>query len=185
MERFAFLEEKKEQCLKIASDCFITLDQFKMEANDDDKSKSVDDNEKWLYHYMLGKAAEKRKESPMIVIEYYLKSAQYLYEHNATYPFKISFTNPQNLSLEALEIFYRITAAIIKYLEQHSTVPRSIGKYFIKILKQQAKSPFAMSQAKINGKSKFPISLEDDNKSIFLHYRNQCQCIQAKTFYGK
>lgn len=154
MERFAFLEEKKEQCLNTAFDCFTTCDQTKVAQPHDesDKSKKSEDDEKWLYQYMLGKVAEKRKEVPSISIEYYLKSAQYLYEHNATYPFKISFTNPQNLSLEALEIFYRITASIVKYLEQHAKVPRSIGKYFIKVLKQQAKSPFAMSQAKINGR---------------------------------
>lgn len=100
---------------------------------------------------MLGKIAEKRKETPENVIDHYFKSARYLYEHNATYPFKISFTNPQNLSLEALEVFYRITAFIIKYMEQHSTIPKRIGKHFIKILKQLASSPFAMNQAKING----------------------------------
>lgn len=152
--RFAFLEEKKEESLKIAHDCFTTVDQFKSNQSNEDgeKSKKSDDDEKWLYHYMLGKVAEKRKEPPNDVIEHYLKSAQYLYEHNATYPFKISFTNPQNLSLEALEIFYRITAAIVKYMEQHSVVTKAVGRYFIKILKQQAKCPFAMSQAKINGK---------------------------------
>lgn len=143
-----FLEEKKEQCLKITHDSFITIDYMKPIPNDDE-SESTDD-EKWLYHYMLGKVSEKRKEAPNVVIEHYLKSADYLYENNATYPFKISSVNPQNLALEALEIFYRITATIIKYLEQHPVVPHGIGKFFIKILKQQAKSPFALSQAKIN-----------------------------------
>lgn len=128
-----------------------------LSTDDGDKSKKSDDDEKWLYHYMLGKVSEKRKESPNTYIEHYLKSAQYLYEHNATYPFKISFNNPQNLSLEALEIFYRITAAIIKYIEQHSVVTKGVGRYFIKVLKQQAKSPFAMSQAKINGKKKIKL----------------------------
>lgn len=139
--RFSFLEEKKEESMKIAHECFTTLD----------KSKNADVDEKWLVRYMLGKLSEKRKEPSENAIEHYLKSAEYLYEHNATYPFKIIFTDLKNLSLEALELFYRITAAIIKYMEQHSTITKAVGRYFIKVLKQQAKCPFAMNQAKING----------------------------------
>lgn len=149
-EDVEFLKEKKEQCLKITNDCFITIDNMKPPPSSDE-SDSGSDDEKWLYHYMLGKVAEKRKELPHIVIEHYLKSATALYENNATYPFKINSVNPQNLALEALEIFYRITATIVKYLEQHSVVTQAIGKFFIKVLRQQAKSPFALSQAKING----------------------------------
>lgn len=146
------MEEKKEQCLKIAYDCFMTVDRSTntntTEKQEDDEDDSHD--EKWLYHYMLGKIAEKRKEQPSLVLDHYLKSAKLLYEHNATYPFKISFANPQNLALEALEVFYRITAAIVKYVEQHS-VTRATGKYFIKVLKELSKSSFALNQAKING----------------------------------
>ncbi|XP_031617058.1 calcineurin-binding protein cabin-1-like isoform X2 [Contarinia nasturtii] len=172
-ETFSFLEQKKEKCLKITHDCFITMDSMKPIPTDIESDDNSDD-EKWLYHYMLGKVAEKRKEPPNVVIDHYLKSAQYLYENNATYPFKISSANPQNLALEALEIFYRITATIIKYLEQHSVVNYGIGKYFMKILKQQAKSPFAMSQAKINEnilnahlqrKRKLNVTNEETNKT--------------------
>lgn len=149
------MEEKKEQCLKIAFDCFMTVDQSTNKTHQNDTSGKRDDDdshdEKWLYHYMLGKVAEKRKEQPTLILEHYLQSAKYLYEHNATYPFKISFTNPQNLALEALEIFYRITAAIIKYVEMHSSITRVVGKYFLKVLKGLSNSPFALSQAKING----------------------------------
>lgn len=151
------MEEKKEECLKIAHDCFMTVDQeknFLGASGDGDAVKKFDDahDEKWLYHYMLGKISEKRKEQLTVVLEYYIQSAKFLYESNATYPFRISFTTPQNLSLEALEIFYRITASIIKYVEQHRIIPRCIGKYFLKILKESMSSPFALSQAKINGK---------------------------------
>lgn len=148
-DHFNLLEEKKEQYLKITHDCFVKIDNMKPVPASDESEGS--DDEKWLYHYMLGKVAEKRKEAPNVVIEHYLKSADALYENNATYPFKISSVNPQNLSLEALEIFYRITATIVKHMEQHSVVNHATGKFFIKILKQQAKSPFALSQAKING----------------------------------
>lgn len=153
--RFSILEEKKEQCLKVAFDCFTTVDKstnVSQPSNGAEKQENDDGHdEKWLYHYMLGKIAEKRKEQPNIILEHYLKSAKLLYEHNATYPFKISYSSPQNLALEALEIFYRITAAIIKYVELHSVITRAVGKYFIKVLKGLSTSPFALSQAKING----------------------------------
>lgn len=59
-----------------------------------------------------------------------------LEENNATYPDKISYTNPQHLSLEALEIHYRIHASILKYLELHEGKPilSSVGKIFKKCL---------------------------------------------------
>ena len=144
MERFECIEEKKEQCLKIASNCFNTVEM----------STELDDShdEKWLYQYMLGKIAEKRKESPDILLTHYIKSAKYLYENNASYPFKISHSNPRNLSIEALEIYYRITASIVKYIEQHSELTKDICKLFTRTLKEVNASAFAMNQAKIDGK---------------------------------
>lgn len=150
------MEEKKEQCLKIASDCFTTVDQSTNLSRVGAGEADVDDShdEKWLYHYMLGKIAEKRKELPDVFIGHYIQSAKYLYEHNASYPFKISHSDPQNLSVEALEVYYRITSSIIKYIEQHSTITRAVGRMFIRILKEVNASPFALNQAKIDGTKK-------------------------------
>lgn len=174
------MEEKKEQCLKIAFNCFKTVDEAKLFGEDLERDDDSQD-EKWLYHYMLGKIAEKRKDSMNEIIEHYLKSANYLYENNATYPFKISFTNPQNLSLEALEIFYRITAAIVKYVEQHSKITRATGKYFIKVLKQLSRSPFAMNQAKINGKNKIlMMSSEIHSHFLFIKPENSVNAFKRK-----
>lgn len=149
--RFQFMEEKKEQCLKIASDCFTTVDQTINVGRHNTGDEDDAHDEKWLYHYMLGKIAEKRKELPEIFIDHYIKSAKFLYEHNASYPFKISHSNPQNLSVEALEIYYRITSSIIKHIEQHSTVTKAVGRFFIRILKEVNASPFAINKAKIDG----------------------------------
>lgn len=57
-------------------------------------------------------------------------------ENNATYPEKINSTKPQHLSLEALEMHYRIHASILKYLELHEGKPilSNIGKIFKKLL---------------------------------------------------
>lgn len=159
------MEEKKEQCLKIASDCFTTVDQTTNATRNNASAGDDDDahDEKWLYHYMLGKIAEKRKEMPEVFIDHYIKSAKFLYEHNASYPFKISHSNPQNLSVEALEVYYRITSSIIKHIEQHSTITKAVGRLFIRILKEVNASPFAINKAKIDGNIKSPFSFNYSN----------------------
>lgn len=148
-DRFEAVEKKKDECLTAASNCFNTVEEFvhRTDTNDDQ-----DHDEKWLYHYMLGKIAEKRKEQPIIFLDHYKKSAKCLYENNASYPFRINHSNPQNLSIEALEVYYRITSSIVKYLEQHSVVNKSIGKLFLRVLKEVGSSPFALNQAKIDSK---------------------------------
>ncbi|GAB0096771.1 calcineurin-binding protein cabin-1-like [Sergentomyia squamirostris] len=153
MEAFAFVEGRKEQCIKIAYDCFHTVEMLKHVDELKGNLAEESHDEKWLYHYMLGKVAEKRKEPPSVYLDHYLKSSKYLYDSNATYPIRISHSNPQNLSIEALEVFYRITASIMKYLEQHQTVTRDVGKLFQKILKQLANSAFMFNQAKLDNNS--------------------------------
>lgn len=145
------MEKKKEECLTSASNCFNTVEEF-VHRTDTDADDDQDHDEKWLYHYMLGKIAEKQKEQPNIFLEHYKKSARCLYENNATYPFRINHSNPPNLSIEALEVYYRITSSIVKYLEQHSVVKKEIGKLFLRVLKEVGTSPFAMNQAKIDSK---------------------------------
>lgn len=145
MERFAFLEEHKEQFLNISCNCFTTVHKVTVDEH------SSDEDEKWLHQYMIGKIAEKRKDAPKVTIDYYLKAAKFLYENGATYPIKISHMKPTNLSIEALEIFYRINTVIIKYLEQHKDVSRAIGKLFSRTLKDLASSAFALNRAKLDG----------------------------------
>lgn len=63
---------------------------------------------------------------------------------------KINYSNPQNLSVEALEIHYRIHASILKYLELHEDKPlsRCVGKIFQKYLKECENGPFNTSANK-------------------------------------
>lgn len=230
MERFAAIEAKKEQCLRIAADCFTTVDAKTSGAEasvasaeastkaaekravlaqraevhgangaDQESGRSAagegesagpsavagegnpagaaaaaadangpvagpgspaaapaadeSHDEQWLYHYMLGKVAEKRKEPPDAVIAHYVESARCLYEHNASYPFKISHGNPQHLSVEALEVYYRITACVVKYLEHNAVIRRATGRMFARVLREVNGSPFALNQAKIDDQS--------------------------------
>lgn len=76
-----------------------------------------------------------------------------MYENSATYPIKINHSNPTTLSVEALEVFYRINAAIIKYLHNEKEITRCTGDLFNKILKSLSNSPFAFNKAKIDGKN--------------------------------
>lgn len=79
-----------------------------------------------------------------------------LYENNAQYPRRISHKSPQNLSIEALEVHYRIHASILKYLEQHEGKPlkKSLGQLFHWHLKNCSEGPFMKYQSKLNEKKK-------------------------------
>jgi calcineurin-binding protein cabin-1 len=156
MENFAAIEERKDKFLNISLKCFTEVngnDAIASQATNASKNHVEEDHdEKWYYEYMLGKIAEKKKEAPLVYLNHYLQSAKYLYEDNATYPIKINHNNPTHLAIESLEVFYRITACIMKYLEQHSKVNKPTAKLFLRVLKEMATSPFAYNRAKINGK---------------------------------
>jgi calcineurin-binding protein cabin-1 len=151
MEMFELVEKKKDKCFEIAHQCFSAAIKAPASNADDEDSDEETQDERWLFYYMLGKISEKRKEAPEIWLEVYCKSAKTLYESNATYPIKINHSSPSNLSIEALEIYYRISSGIIKYLEQHATVTKKLLKYFNKVLKELSTSPFAINRAKVNG----------------------------------
>ncbi|XP_065320599.1 uncharacterized protein LOC135928161 isoform X2 [Gordionus sp. m RMFG-2023] len=102
----------QEEMLKISKFCYESA------------SLITDSNqERWLYSYMLGKIGEKTaKQDPEVYLKHYQESMGYLHRLGCYYPKKINFHSPQFLSIEILELFYRIHASILKYLE--------INKYF-------------------------------------------------------
>lgn len=154
LEQFTSVEERKDNFLKIASDCFTKGDSMlKNQPEDENDDDNEAHDEKWLNQYMLGKIGEKRKEQPSVYMNHYLQAANYLYENNATYPIKINHSNPTSLSVEALEMFYRTNAAIVKYLEHEKEISREIGDLFNEILNNLANSPFAFNKAKIDDNS--------------------------------
>lgn len=129
MIRFEAIESQKESMLDTANECFTA-------ANIAWLADPGEHDERWLHHYMLGKIAEKKKQDPGAYLDHYSQAAKFLFENKATCPLKINYSNPQHLSVEALEIHYRIHASILKYLELHEDKPlsRSIGKIFQKHL---------------------------------------------------
>ncbi|XP_023231855.1 calcineurin-binding protein cabin-1-like [Centruroides sculpturatus] len=136
------LHRKKKEMLVIAENCFLSANSCEIEG--------VELEEVWLHHYMLGKIAEKKQEHPKIYLEHYKQAAKYLHEDEARYPKKIHYHNPPELSIEALEIYYRIHVSILKYLfkQKDDAVPQDDLEIFQTYLTEAANSPFAKFQEK-------------------------------------
>lgn len=156
LEKFTLLEEQKERMLNVADTCFnsaLTVwYNYGQEGNLQD--------ERWLLHYMLGKVAEKRDLSPKIILDHYAKSSKFLDVLGASYTRKITYSNPQNLSVEALEVFYRIHASILKHLEQceGKILDQTVQQLFQQTLNDAANGPFMARQSESKPET------EDDRK---------------------
>ncbi|KAG8228158.1 hypothetical protein J437_LFUL002812, partial [Ladona fulva] len=143
---FEFLEKEKEEMLDQAYKCFTTANQIWYRYGVEHGLQ----DERWLHHYMLGKISEKRGEDPSIYLGHYCKAADFLYQCNANYPRKISYSNPPDYSMESLEVHYRIHASILKWLEQHEDKPLSkdLRNVFSKHISTASQSPFAKFKTK-------------------------------------
>lgn len=153
IERFRILETRKEEMLSIAANCFSSASRIFISCQGIDESQ----DDRWLYQYMLAKIAEKQNEDPPVFLDYYSKASELLMQNGAEYPERINHKTPQLLSVEALEVHYRIHASILKYLEQHEGKPlkKSLGKLFEKHLNKCAQSPFMKFPSKLNFNSEF------------------------------
>ncbi|XP_014218078.1 uncharacterized protein LOC106646550, partial [Copidosoma floridanum] len=132
-------------------DCFLTAELVYLTGQAIDEPQ----DERWLYQYMLAKIAEKKKEEPPNFLKYYSNASQLLYEIEAQYPKRIIHKNPQNLAVEALEVYYRIHASILKYLEQHEgkSLKKSLAIVLEENLKNCLQSPFASNGLKFDDNS--------------------------------
>jgi hypothetical protein len=97
---------------------------------------------------MLGKICEKHND--LSYFEHYEKASEYLYENNAEYPSKVGYTTPQLLSVEALEVYYRIHVCIVKTLElnEGDELHESSQRLFNKYLDYAVNSAFCRQQSK-------------------------------------
>jgi calcineurin-binding protein cabin-1 len=79
-----------------------------------------------------------------------LQACEHLHQTRASYARKISYNNPQNLAVEALEVYYRIHACILKYLEQNEgkRLEEDMRALFEKLLKDASKGPFMASSSR-------------------------------------
>ncbi|XP_066152387.1 calcineurin-binding protein cabin-1-like isoform X2 [Euwallacea fornicatus] len=135
LEKFELLETQKDSYLDSSGSslehaiALYTID----DSNEQD--------ERWLQYYILGKIAEKKRKEPSEYLQHYLTACNLLNENQATYPGKINYNSPQYLSVEALELHYRVHASVLKYLELHEgkDIPNTLGTYFKKCLSSTAK----------------------------------------------
>lgn len=146
LETFEMLEKLKGDMLNEAERCFTQALNIQEEGWDDD---SLPD-ERWLHCYMLGKISEKQGKAPQTILQKYLEASKHLHQIQAKYPVKINYNSPQEYSVEALEMYYRAHAYMLKYLLQREGKPVDEGviKYFIKVLDELANGPFASCQEK-------------------------------------
>ncbi|PIK34151.1 hypothetical protein BSL78_29020 [Apostichopus japonicus] len=69
---------------------------------------------------MLGKISEKRGEMN-VALRHYLEAMEHLHSDGAKFPKKISYHNPPDLALESVEMYFRIHAAVLKYLKKNQS----------------------------------------------------------------
>lgn len=143
LELFARLEKEKERMLDIAHDCFEAADKAWLTAVE--KGEGADQDERWLHHYMLGKVTEKRSRPLVEALAHYQRASQLLEEAGAAYPRKISYNTPAQLSVEALELYYRIHSNCLKALLQMEGRERNVAlcSEIAKHLALAGKSAFA------------------------------------------
>ncbi|XP_066499706.1 calcineurin-binding protein cabin-1 isoform X2 [Hoplias malabaricus] len=160
------MEERRDSMLDTAHRCFRSASACGGDSNE----------EEWLMHYMLGKIAEKHKLPPKEYLLLYKQSAHYLHEEAARYPRKIHYHNPPDLAMEALELFFRLTATILKLLEKESNREESElqkndldYELFFNMLADSAVGPFARGEEKnmpkTSDKEKLPSLNDEDSHS--------------------
>lgn len=137
------LQAKRDQMLEIAKLCFES-------AN---KADSTD--EMWLHDYMLGKVVE--KANILAAIRYYEHAECCLYLDGTSYPRKIQYHNPPALAVEALELHYRIHAAVLKYVINRTTFSSRVLKKLKIHLIRALKSPFTRMLTPSSATSAAPV----------------------------
>uniref|UniRef100_A0A4X2LET1 Calcineurin-binding protein cabin-1 n=1 Tax=Vombatus ursinus TaxID=29139 RepID=A0A4X2LET1_VOMUR len=151
------MEERRDSMLETAKLCFTSAARCEGDG----------DEEEWLLHYMLGKVAEKQKQPPAVYLQHYQRAAHYLHEEAARYPKKIHYHNPPELAMEALEVYFRLHASILKLVGEPSTGVDA--ESLLAFMKEAAEGPFARGEEKntpkVSEKEKACIVDEDSHSS--------------------
>ncbi|XP_072271694.1 calcineurin-binding protein cabin-1 isoform X2 [Pyxicephalus adspersus] len=140
-EVVAQLKERRDSMLETAKQCFMSASRCEGDG----------DEEEWLIHYMLGKICEKQKAPPEMYLQHYKRAAHYLHEEAARYPKKIHYHNPPELAMEALEVYFRLHASVLKLLEK--PVHELDHKMLFAVMKEASEGPFAKGEEKNSPKS--------------------------------
>ncbi|XP_027779006.2 calcineurin-binding protein cabin-1 isoform X1 [Marmota flaviventris] len=130
------MEGRRDSMLETARHCFTSAAHCEGDG----------DEEEWLIHYMLGKVAEKQQQSPAVYLLHYRQASHYLHEEAARYPKKIHYHNPPELAMEALEVYFRLHASILKLLGKPDS---GVGaEVLVNFMKEAAEGPFARGEEK-------------------------------------
>ncbi|CAJ0932526.1 unnamed protein product, partial [Ranitomeya imitator] len=135
-EAVALLKERRNSMLETAKQCFTSASLCEGDG----------DEEEWLIHYMLGKIYEKQKMAPELYLQHYKQAAHYLHEEAARYPKKIHYHNPPELAMEALEVYFRLHASVLKLLEKN--YQELDTKMLFTVMKEATEGPFAKGEEK-------------------------------------
>lgn len=122
---------KREEMLEKAQHCFEMV-----------RNSEKDAEELWLAYYMLGKVSEKKKENLLKTLQYYQWADLCLYIDGAVYPKKINYYSPQYLAMEALEVYYRTHATVLKWLLHNRKFSARMMRQVKWFLLSASKTPF-------------------------------------------
>ncbi|XP_053326414.1 calcineurin-binding protein cabin-1 isoform X2 [Spea bombifrons] len=150
------LKERRDTMLETAKQCFMSASRCEGEG----------DEEEWLIHYMLGKIAEKQKLAPEVYLQHYKQAGHYLHEEAARYPKKIHYHNPPELAMEALEVYFRLHASVLKLLERPDE--KLDARMLFTIMKESSEGPFARGEEKNSTKAtekEKPCAQDEDSHS--------------------
>ena len=127
--------------------------------------KTECDEEIWLNYYVLGKIAE--KHSVLKALHYYDLADKHLYLNGACYPDKINYYNPKYLSVEALEVHYRIHACALKSLLSGKKLKiKALSKIKIYLL-SALRSPFVKRSEKDKNATEYHFDKNEHTEGIF------------------
>ncbi|XP_077043838.1 calcineurin-binding protein cabin-1 isoform X3 [Agelaius phoeniceus] len=150
------MEERRDSMLETAKLCFTSAARCEGDG----------DEEEWLIHYMLGKIAEKQKQPPVVYLLHYKQAGHYLHEEAARYPKKIHYHNPPELAMEALEVYFRLHASILKLVgKPDSGVDAEV---LVSFMKEASEGPFARGEEKNTPKvaeKEKPCLVDEDSHS--------------------
>ncbi|KAK3607470.1 hypothetical protein CHS0354_015617 [Potamilus streckersoni] len=148
-------QDSRQEMLQISYNCYNKASEGEADGTE----------EKWLTNYMRGKCLEKMRKPPKEYLFHFVKAAKYIHEENAFYPKRITFayTTPR-LAVEALEMYYRLHVAILKYILKSSDT-HDYPQY-LKYVEEAANSPFARGMEKRHEKKDGRDSASQDENSM-------------------
>lgn len=153
------LSKRKKELLETAKNCYESANRCEEDG--------MGNEEMWLNHYLLGKITHKMGCPPGVYLDHLYQSLQHLYEMNAEYPRKILYHCPPLLSIESLELYYKIHALSMKFLLKYEETPapkdelRAVWKF----IQKAGSSPFAKFQEKAKIVEYDSLSDDEDEES--------------------